>query len=75
MLVSDQAPFDEAEARRPRLRGAKTNMTIPFPSIRQLFGRVLGSNTAGEDKSAPEFSTLGIGTGEAQLSTNVAEDQ
>jgi hypothetical protein len=45
-------------------------MTKPFQSIRQLFGRVLGGNTAGEDTSAHEFSTLGIGNPEAQPSTN-----
>jgi hypothetical protein len=61
--------------RKPRLQTAKTNMTKPFQSIRQLFGRVLGSNSTGEDKTAHEFSTLGIGTPEAQPSTNGADDQ
>lgn len=44
-----------------------TNMTKPFESIRQLFGRMLG-NPAGQD--APEYSTLGIGSPEAQPATN-----
>lgn len=39
-------------------------MTKPFESIRQLFGRVLGSNPAGQNKSAREYSTLGIGSPE-----------
>ena len=45
-------------------------MTKPFESIRQLFGRVLGNNPAGEDTGAREYSTLGIGSPEAQPSTN-----
>ena len=45
-------------------------MTKPFESIRQLFGRVLGNNPAGEDTGAHEYSTLGIGSPEAQPSTN-----
>jgi hypothetical protein len=43
-------------------------MTKPFESIRQLFGRVLGNNPAGQD--TPEYSTLGIGSPDAQRSTN-----
>ena len=43
-------------------------MTKPFESIRQLFGRVLGNNPAGQD--TPEYSTLGIGSHEAKPSTN-----
>ena len=45
-------------------------MTKPFQSIRQLFSRVLGNNPAAEDSSAHEYSTLGIGSPEAQPSTN-----
>ncbi len=45
-------------------------MTKPFQSIRQLFGRVLGNNPAGADTIAREYSTLGIGSPEAQPSTN-----
>jgi hypothetical protein len=45
-------------------------MTKPFQSIRQLFGRVLGSNTASENTAVREYSTLGIGYPEAQPSTN-----
>lgn len=45
-------------------------MTKPFESIRQLFGRVLGNNPAGQDTAAREYSTLGIGSPEAQPSTN-----
>jgi hypothetical protein len=45
-------------------------MTKPFESIRQLFGRVLGGNPAGEDTAAHEYSTLGLGSPEAQPSTN-----
>ena len=44
-------------------------MTKPFQSIRQLFGRVFG-NTAGADTAAREYSTLGIGSPEAQPRTN-----
>jgi hypothetical protein len=44
-------------------------MTKPFESIRQLFGRVLGSNPPA-DSAAREYSTLGIGSPEAQASTN-----
>jgi hypothetical protein len=44
-------------------------MTKPFQSIRQLFGRMLGNN-AGQDTAAREYSTLGIGSPEAQPSTN-----
>jgi hypothetical protein len=40
-------------------------MTKPFESIRQLFGRVLGNNPAGQDTAAREYSTLGIGSPEA----------
>jgi len=43
-------------------------MTKPFESLRQLFGRVLGNNPAAQD--APEYSTLGIGSPEAQPATN-----
>ena len=43
-------------------------MTKPFESIRQLFGRVLGNNSAAD--AAPEYSTLGIGSPEAQPSMN-----
>ena len=43
-------------------------MTKPFESLRQLFGRVLGNSPAGQD--APEYSTLGIGSPEAQPATN-----
>ena len=45
-------------------------MTRPFESIRHLFGRVLGSNTATEDTGVHEFSTLGITSPEAPLATN-----
>jgi hypothetical protein len=45
-------------------------MTKPFQSIRQLFGRVLGNNPAAEDTGAHEYSVLGIGSPEAQPSTN-----
>ena len=45
-------------------------MTKPFQSIRQLFGRMLGNNPAGQDTGAREYSTLGIGSPEAQPSTN-----
>jgi hypothetical protein len=41
-------------------------MTKPFQSIRQLFGRMLGNNPANQG----EYSTLGIGSPEAQPSTN-----
>src|SRR5438552_1596797 len=44
-------------------------MTKPFESIRQLFGRMRGNNPAGPDQTAPEYSTLGIGSPEAP-STN-----
>ncbi|HVS83872.1 MAG TPA: hypothetical protein VHE60_19215 [Pyrinomonadaceae bacterium] len=50
-------------------------MTKPFQSIRQLFGRMLGGNPAGEDRTAHEYSTLGIGSPEPQPSTNDAEGQ
>ena len=45
-------------------------MTKPFQSIRQLFSRVIGGNPGGEDPSAREYSTLEIGSPEAQPSTN-----
>jgi hypothetical protein len=45
-------------------------MTKPFQSIRQLFSRVLGNNPAAENSSAHEYSMLGIGSPEAQPSTN-----
>jgi hypothetical protein len=45
-------------------------MTKPFQSIRQLFGRVLGSNPAPEDTTARDYSMLGIDGPEAQPSTN-----
>jgi len=44
-------------------------MTKPFSSIRQLFGRVLGNNPAGQNKAPREYSTLGIGSPEVP-STN-----
>ena len=44
-------------------------MTKPFESIRQLFGRVLGNNPAGQDTAAREYSTLGIDSPDA-ASTN-----
>ena len=50
-------------------------MTKPFQSIRELFGRVLGGNPAGEDTTAHEYSTLGIGSPELQPSTTGAEGQ
>ncbi|SRR6266404_6153173 len=40
-------------------------MTKPFESIRQLFGRMLGNNPAGQNKAPREYSTLGIGSPEA----------
>jgi len=45
-------------------------MTKPFQSIRQMFGRVLGSNPAPEDTTARDYSMLGIDGPEAQPSTN-----
>jgi hypothetical protein len=45
-------------------------MTKPFQSIRQLFSRVLGGNTASEDTTARDYSTLGIGRPEPPPSTN-----
>ena len=45
-------------------------MTKPFQSIRQLFGRMLGNNPAGEDTAVREYSTLGIDGPEAQPSSN-----
>ncbi len=45
-------------------------MTKPFQSIRQLFGRMLGNDPAGEDAAAREYSTLGIDGPEAQPSAN-----
>lgn len=50
-------------------------MTKPFQSIRQLVSRVLGSKSAGEDQTAYEYSTLGIGSSEPQPSMNGAEGQ
>jgi hypothetical protein len=45
-------------------------MTKPFQSIRQLFGRMLSNNPAGQDAAASEYSTLGIDSPEVQPSTN-----
>ena len=45
-------------------------MTKPFQSIRQLFGRMLGNDPAGQDAAAREYSTLGIDGPEAQPSAN-----
>ena len=45
-------------------------MTKPFESIRQLFGRVLGNNPAGQDTAARDYSMLGIDSPEAQPSVN-----
>jgi hypothetical protein len=45
-------------------------MTKPFESIRQLLGRMLGGKSAGEDRPAREFTTLGISTPEAQPFVN-----
>ena len=50
-------------------------MTKPFQSIRQLFGRMIGGNAAGEDGTALKYSTLGIGFPEPQPSPNGAEGQ
>src|SRR5712691_3326320 len=70
MLLPGSGPFEEAEARRPRLQGAETNMTKPFQSIRQLFARALGGKTAGQHATAHEYTTLGIGNPEPRRSTN-----
>jgi CheY-like chemotaxis protein len=66
-----------SRSRKPRraTAGAKTNMTKPFESIRELFGRVLGGKTAGADTTEREYSTLGIDNPEGQLSTTGAEGQ
>lgn len=45
-------------------------MTKPFESIRQLFGRVLGGKSAGEDTPRLDYSMLGINTPETRPSTN-----
>jgi hypothetical protein len=45
-------------------------MTKPFESIRQMFGRMLGAKSAGEDRPAREFTMLGISTPEAQPLVN-----
>lgn len=60
LLIGTFEPFDEAEA---KLAGADDVVTKPFQSIRQLVSRVgslLSRESAPENQSASESSTLGL---------------
>lgn len=60
LLVGSFEPFDEAEARRV---GADDVVTKPFQSIRQLVSRVgslLGGKAPDDERTAHEYSTLGL---------------